>query len=178
MDNYDIKYRVGTKRGTEAQKLPKLSYLRGLRTVELYRGRGLQNTLEKYIDSWVLSRNMLRNNNFKFKGNDDTLPKVKENLCRTIHPTKPKNKLRFERDYPYMPVKLKIGAGLRYSHYTNFQFFEYRVQKIQFVPFVMYLFYGEWSSLPLNELIVLIIAAKYNYQYYFFLQSICKPHTL
>jgi len=29
------------------------------------------------------------------------------------------NKLRFERDFRTLPIKLKVGAGLRYSHYTN-----------------------------------------------------------
>ncbi len=32
------------------------------------------------------------------------------------------NKLRFEREYPYMTMKLKVGAGVNYSHYTNNSF--------------------------------------------------------
>jgi len=72
---------------------------------------------EKYFDNWILSRNMLRNNNFKFEGNDESKGKTSDYLSDEAE-----NKLRFERDYPYLPVKLKIGAGLRYSHYTNTTF--------------------------------------------------------
>ena len=104
--------------GTEAQKYL-LSYLPVYKQWNYAVGAVYKHFGEKHIDSWVLSRNMLRNNNFKFKGNDDTLPKVKENLLSDYTSDEAENKLRFERDYPYTTVKLKIGAGLRYSHYTN-----------------------------------------------------------
>ncbi|HNX88308.1 MAG TPA: TonB-dependent receptor, partial [Paludibacteraceae bacterium] len=106
------------KTGTEAQKYL-LSYLPIYKQWNYTVGLVYKHFGEKHIDNWVLSRNMLRNNNFKFKGNDDTLPKVNENLLSDYTSDEAENKLRFERDYPYLPVKLKIGAGLRYSHYTN-----------------------------------------------------------
>ena len=104
--------------GTEAQKYL-LSYLPIYKQWNYTVGLVYKHFGDKHIDNWVLSRNMLRNNNFKFKGNDDTLPKVNENLLSDYTSDEAENKLRFERDYPYLPVKLKIGAGLRYSHYTN-----------------------------------------------------------
>ena len=106
------------KTGTESQKYL-LSYLPIYKQWNYTVGVVYKHFGDKYIDNWVLSRNMLRNNNFKFKGNDDTLPKVKENLVSDYTSDEAENKLRFERDYPYLPVKLKVGGGLRYSHYTN-----------------------------------------------------------
>jgi len=106
------------KTGTEAQKYL-LSYLPIYKQWNYTVGLVYKHFGDKHIDNWVMSRNMLRNNNFKFKGNDDTLPKVNENLLSDYTSDEAENKLRFERDYPYLPVKLKIGAGLRYSHYTN-----------------------------------------------------------
>ena len=106
------------KTGTEAQKYL-LSYLPIYKQWNYTVGLVYKHFGDKHIDNWVLSRNMLRNNNFKFKGNDDTLPKVNENLLSDYTSDEAENKLRFERDYPYLPVKLKIGAGVRYSHYTN-----------------------------------------------------------
>ena len=106
------------KTGTESQRYL-LSYLPIYKQWNYTVGVVYKHFGDKHIDNWVLSRNMLRNNNFKFKGNDDTLPRVKENLVSDYTSDEAENKLRFERDYPYMPVKLKIGGGLRYSHYTN-----------------------------------------------------------
>jgi len=69
---------------------------------------------EQYNDTWVLSRNMLRNGNFKYAGNDPTKPKTQNYLSDEAE-----NKLRFERNYPDLPIKLLVGAGLKYAHYTN-----------------------------------------------------------
>lgn len=99
--------------GTEAQKYV-LNYLPVYKQWNYTVGALYKHFGDGFIDNWVLSRNMLRNNNFKFRNNDETLPKIQDYLSDEAE-----NKLRFERDYPYMPVKLKVGAGLRYSHYTN-----------------------------------------------------------
>jgi len=69
---------------------------------------------EQYNDTWVLSRNMLRNGNFKYADNDPTKPKTQNYLSDEAE-----NKLRFERNYPDLPIKLLVGAGLKYAHYTN-----------------------------------------------------------
>jgi len=99
--------------GTEAQKYV-LNYLPIYKQWNYTVGALYKHFGDGFIDNWVLSRNMLRNNNFKFRNNDETQPKIQDYLSDEAE-----NKLRFERDYPYLPVKLKVGAGLRYSHYTN-----------------------------------------------------------
>ena len=99
--------------GTEAQKYL-LSYLPIYKQWNYTVGAVYKHFGEGFIDNWVLSRNMLRNSNYKFENNDDTKPKTSDYTSDEAE-----NKLRFERDYPYLPVKLKIGAGVRYSHYTN-----------------------------------------------------------
>lgn len=99
--------------GTEAQKYL-LTYLPIYKQWNYTVGAVYKHFGEGHIDNWILSRNMLRNNNFKFENNDETKQKTQDYLSDEAE-----NKLRFERDYPYLPVKLKVGAGLRYSHYTN-----------------------------------------------------------
>jgi len=69
---------------------------------------------EQYNDTWVLSRNMLRNGNFKYADNDPAKPKTQNYVSDEAE-----NKLRFERNYPDLPIKLLVGAGLKYAHYTN-----------------------------------------------------------
>ena len=99
--------------GTEDQKYL-LSYLPIYKQWNYTVGAVYKHFGEGFIDNWVLSRNMLRNSNYKFENNDDTKAKTSDYTSDEAE-----NKLRFERDYPYLPVKLKIGAGVRYSHYTN-----------------------------------------------------------
>ena len=100
-------------KGTEAQKYL-LSYLPVYKQWNYTVGLVYKHFGESHIDNWVLSRNMLRNSNFKFENNDETLPKTSDYISDEAE-----NKFRFERDYPYLPIKLKVGAGLRYSRYTN-----------------------------------------------------------
>ena len=71
----------------------------------------------RFIDSWVLSRSMLRNTNYKYRDNNELNDKMSDYLSDEAV-----NKLRFEREYPYMAMKLKVGAGINYSHYTNNSF--------------------------------------------------------
>ena len=99
--------------GTEAQKYL-LTYLPIYKQWNYTVGATYKHFGEGYIDNWILSRNMLRNKNFKFENNDETLSKTSDYLSDEAE-----NKLRFERDYPYSSIKLKVGAGIRYSHYTN-----------------------------------------------------------
>jgi hypothetical protein len=116
--------------GTEAQKYL-LSYLPIYRQWNYTIGTVYKHFGDGFIDNWVLSRNMLRNANFKFKDNDESKEKVSDYLSDEAE-----NKLRFERDYPYLPVKIKLGGGLRYSHYTNETFrrlfFNNRVNELNY----------------------------------------------
>jgi len=69
---------------------------------------------QNHLDTWVLSRNMLHNANFKYRNNDKSQPKISDYLSNEAE-----NKLRFERSYPDMPIKLLVGAGVKYARYVN-----------------------------------------------------------
>ncbi len=99
--------------GTESQKYL-LSYLPVYKQWNYTVGAVYRHFAETHYDTWVLSRNMLRNNNFKYQNNDDTKPKTSDYTSDEAE-----NKLRFERNYPDLPVKLLVGGGVKYSRYTN-----------------------------------------------------------
>lgn len=99
--------------GTESQKYL-LSYLPIYKQWNYTNGLVYKYFGDGFIDQWVLSRNMLRNRNYKFLNNDENNDKKSNYISDEAE-----NKLRYERDYPYSSVKLKVGGGLRYSHYTN-----------------------------------------------------------
>ncbi|OJU53013.1 MAG: hypothetical protein BGN96_09950 [Bacteroidales bacterium 45-6] len=69
---------------------------------------------DNFSDSWIISRNMLRNENYKHTDNDKSKPKTSNYLSDEAE-----NKLRFEREFTHLPVRLKVGAGLQYAHYKN-----------------------------------------------------------
>jgi len=102
--------------GAESQKYL-LTYLPIYKQWNYTNGIVYKHFGEGFIDNWVLSRNMLRNKNFKYKDNDESLGEIGK--TSNYVSDEAENKLRFERDYPYSSVKLKVGGGLRYSHYTN-----------------------------------------------------------
>lgn len=102
--------------GTESQKYL-LSYLPVYRQWNYTVGGVYKHFGNRFIDSWVLSRSMLRNENFKYRDNDESNEKMSNYLSDEAV-----NKLRFEREYPYMAMKLKVGAGVNYAHYTNNSF--------------------------------------------------------
>ena len=102
--------------GTESQKYL-LSYLPVYKQWNYTVGAVYKHFGNRFIDSWVLSRSMLRNTNFKYRDNDESNEKMSDYLSDEAV-----NKLRFEREYPYMAMKLKVGAGVNYAHYTNNSF--------------------------------------------------------
>jgi hypothetical protein len=99
--------------GTEAQKYF-LSYLPTYKQWNYTVGTVYKHFADSHYDTWVLSRNMLRNANFKYLNNDDTQPKTSD-----YKSDEAENKLRFERNYPDSPIRFSFGGGLKYSHYTN-----------------------------------------------------------
>ncbi len=102
--------------GTETQKYL-LSYLPIYKQWNYTVGGIYKHFGNSFIDSWVLSRSMLRNENYKYRDNDERNEKMSNYLSDEAV-----NKLRFEREYPYMPMKLKVGAGINYANYTNNSF--------------------------------------------------------
>jgi hypothetical protein len=66
------------------------------------------------FDTWVLSRNMLRNNAFKHPGNDESRPRSLDYLSDEIE-----NKFRFERLVNYGETRLRFGAGAEYARFLS-----------------------------------------------------------
>jgi len=104
---------TGIKNPTESQRYL-LAYLPVYKQWNYTIGTIYRHFSENYFDTWVLSRNMLRNSNFKYQNNDENLPRLSDYLSDEAE-----NKLRFERSYPDMPVRLLFGGGLKYARYTN-----------------------------------------------------------
>jgi len=99
--------------GTEAQRYL-LDYLPIYEQWNYTVGTVYKHFSEHFFDTWVLSRNMLRNRNYKYEDNDESRPKLSD-----YRSDEAENKLRFERSYPDLPVKILVGAGITYAHYTN-----------------------------------------------------------
>lgn len=99
--------------GTEAQRYL-LSYLPIYKQWNYTVGGVYKHFSNHFFDTWVLSRNMLRNGNYKYQDNNESLPKISD-----YRSDEAENKLRFERTYPDLPVKILVGGGVTYSHYIN-----------------------------------------------------------
>jgi len=65
-------------------------------------------------DTYVLSRNMLRNTSYKFPGNDESKPKILDYSSDEIE-----NKFRFERNAQFKGFKIIFGLGFEFSRYNN-----------------------------------------------------------
>ncbi|WP_313381052.1 TonB-dependent receptor [Proteiniphilum saccharofermentans] len=99
--------------GTESQKYI-LNYLPIYEQWNYTVGAVYKRFSDNHLDTWVLSRNMLRNKNYKFEDNNESKQKTSDYLSDEAE-----NKLRFERDFRSLPAQLKVGGGLRYSRYVN-----------------------------------------------------------
>jgi hypothetical protein len=105
---------TGIKNPTESQAYL-LAYLPTYVQWNYTVGAVYKHFAESHYDTWVLSRNMLRNTNFKYKGNNSDSVKTSD-----YKSDEAENKLRFERIYPDLPFKLSFGGGVKYVHYTNY----------------------------------------------------------
>jgi hypothetical protein len=105
---------TGIKNPTESQAYL-LAYLPTYVQWNYTVGAVYKHFAETHYDTWVLSRNMLRNTNFKYK--DNSVDSVKTSDYKS---DEAENKLRFERIYPDLPFKLSFGGGVKYAHYTNY----------------------------------------------------------
>jgi len=105
---------TGIKNPTESQAYI-LSYLPTYKQWNYTVGAVYKHFTDTYYDTWVLSRNMLRNTNFKYRDNNTDNAKISD-----YKSDEAENKLRFERNYPDLPVKLSFGGGVKYAHYTNY----------------------------------------------------------
>ena len=115
IDNMSLNTKL-EETGTESQKYL-LSYLPVYKQWNYTLGGVYKHFGTSFIDTWVLSRSMLRNSNYKYRDNNESNEKMSDYTSDEAV-----NKLRFEREYPYMTMKLKVGAGINYAHYTNNSF--------------------------------------------------------
>ena len=70
---------------------------------------------ENGFDTWVVSRNMLNNRQYKYQDNIKTNPKLLDYTSQEAE-----NKLRYERDIKTLnDYNFTYGAGVEYAHYTN-----------------------------------------------------------
>ena len=67
-----------------------------------------------YSDTWVLSRNMLRNVKYKYEDNDESKPKTLDYKSDEIE-----NKVRWERSFQGLPFRALTGLGATYAKYSN-----------------------------------------------------------
>lgn len=65
-------------------------------------------------ETWVLSRNMLRNMAYKYPGNVESLPRILDYESDEIE-----NKFRYERNLEAGGFRLNVGAGGEYARYRN-----------------------------------------------------------
>ncbi|MDR3652443.1 MAG: TonB-dependent receptor [Paludibacter sp.] len=105
---------TGIKNPTESQAYI-LAYLPTYKQWNYTVGAVYKHFADTHYDTWVLSRNMLRNMNYKYIGNNPDSAKTSD-----YRSDEAENKFRFERNYPDLPVKLSFGGGVKYSHYSNY----------------------------------------------------------
>ena len=112
LDNMSLNTQLQTT-GTEVQRYI-LGYLPEYRQWNYTVGAVYKHYARGHVDSWTLSRNMLRNRGVKYQDNDPAVGKLSE-----YQSDETENKLRYERVYTSLPFKLSLGAGLRYASYSN-----------------------------------------------------------
>lgn len=112
LDNMRLNTQLQTT-GTEVQRYI-LGYLPEYRQWNYTVGAVYKHYARGHVDSWTLSRNMLRNRGVKYQDNDPAAGKLSE-----YQSAEAENKLRYERVYTALPFKLSLGAGLRYASYSN-----------------------------------------------------------
>ncbi|HRZ49030.1 MAG TPA: TonB-dependent receptor, partial [Bacteroidales bacterium] len=71
---------------------------------------------KNYSDTWVVSRNMLDNQQIKYTNNDDSSP---ENLVLDYTSREIENKFRYERKGKVGRYDILAGGGLEYAKYLN-----------------------------------------------------------
>ncbi|NOU19745.1 MAG: TonB-dependent receptor [Bacteroidales bacterium] len=66
-------------------------------------------------DTWVMSRNMLNNRQYKYQDNIESNPKLLDYTSQEAE-----NEFRYERDISAKnELNINFGTGLEYAHYTN-----------------------------------------------------------
>lgn len=109
----DVTLNLDIKNPTESQQYI-LSYLPIYKQWNYTVGLVYRYFADNHFDTWVLSRNMLRNGNFKYLNNDETQPKIFDYLSDEAE-----NKFRFEQNFPGGNMRFSWGTGAKFSRYFN-----------------------------------------------------------
>jgi hypothetical protein len=96
---------------------------------------------ENGFDTWVLSRNMLRNTAFKYPGNDESRDRILDYLSDEIE-----NKIRFERLVNMGETRIRFGAGGEYARFLSDTYQEvFLFNELQTIDFQSSLDLFKWS---------------------------------
>lgn len=109
----DMTLNMGITNPSESQSYI-LAYLPLYQQWNYTLGAVYKHFADNYNDTWVLSRNMLRNASYKYQDNDAGKAKTQDYLSDEAE-----NKFRFERNYIQGDVKVLWGIGTKFSRYTN-----------------------------------------------------------
>ena len=108
------KLNLGLKNPTEDQRYV-LSYLPVYKQWNYILGAVYKRYRDNGYDTWVLSRNMLDNRQYKYQDNITSNPKLLDYTSQEAE-----NKFRFEREIENKNgYKFEYGLGFEYAHYTN-----------------------------------------------------------
>lgn len=117
---------------------------------------------ENGFDTWVLSRNYLNNNLYKYKDNNADSIKLFDYVSDEIE-----NKARYERNMRFGSWKLVAGAGLEYAKYSNTTF---RKQVINgaledvaydsFIDLFKWSLFGQLSHSFMNEALTVSVGLR------------------
>jgi hypothetical protein len=111
---------------------------------------------------FVLSRNMLRNSAFKYRNNDESLPRILDYDSDEIE-----NKFRYERNLTLDGYRLNYGAGLEYAKYLNntfrsvfFNDLPFDVDYNSFIDLYKWSAFGQVSKGYIDERLVLSLGLR------------------
>jgi len=109
----EFKLNTGIKNPSESQ-LYILDYLPVFTQWNYATGAVFKHYRKKSFDTYVLSRNMLRNTSNKFQGNNENLPKILDYSSDEIE-----NKFRYEHNVFLGSLKINVGGGIEFNRYYN-----------------------------------------------------------
>ncbi len=106
---------TGIKNPDESQRY-RLAYLPYIEQWSYTIGAAYKVYHKKGFDTWIISRNMLNNKQYKYFNNDDS---KSSNKILDYNSFETGNKLRFEHTTIDDPWKINYGAGTEYGRYYN-----------------------------------------------------------
>jgi len=149
---------LGIKKPTEEQQYI-LNYLPESDQWNYMIGAAYTHFMGKSFQTYILSRNMLNNESYKFRDNDDSSDanKIQDYVSQEIE-----NKFRFENTWRDQGYKITFGGGLEYVKYNNATYQKLFVNNSLFIKdyssdlnFFKYGFFGQISKPVLRDQLTL-----------------------